>query len=182
MIDIAQSQGVTFVFNKKVWDIDLPTATIYTGGDGLDTSHSISFDHIFGADGAFSKVRYKMQRKSRYDYNQKFLDTGYKELTIPPNKDGTHFLDKNGLHIWPRGKYMLIALPNLDGSFTATLFMPFEGKISFKSLAAKNDLKSFFTTQFPDLKKIIPDLIEECYQNPMSSFAHYKMFSMELLG
>jgi kynurenine 3-monooxygenase len=85
---------------------------------------------VFGADGAFSRIRHRMQRQSMFNYSQEFLNMGYKELNIPANADGTHKLDKNSFHIWPRGEYMLIALPNLDGSFTCTLFMPFEGENS----------------------------------------------------
>src|SRR5690606_37300391 len=108
------------------------------------------FDHVFGADGAFSRVRHKMQRRSRFDYSQEFIDVGYKELTIPANPDGSHKLDKNSFHIWPRGKFMFIAMPNLDGSFTCTLFLPFEGEISFEKITDKEGLTAFFSTYFPD--------------------------------
>ena len=87
---------------------------------------------VFGADGAFSRVRHSMQRQNMFNYSQEFLPIGYKELNIPANEDGTHKLDKNSLHIWPRKDFMLTALPNLEGSFTCTLFLPFEGEYSFE--------------------------------------------------
>jgi kynurenine 3-monooxygenase len=130
MIDLAEGAGVNFRFDEKVWDVDLPDAKIYTGETEKGEWTEYKYDIIFGCDGAFSRVRHKMQRRSRFDYSQDFIDVGYKELTIPANTDGTHKLDKYSFHIWPRGKFMLIAMPNLDGSFTCTLFMPFEGEVS----------------------------------------------------
>ncbi len=98
-----------------------------------------------------------MQRRSRFDYSQDFIDIGYKELTIPPNEDGTHKLNSRSFHIWPRGRFMFIAMPNLDGSFTGTLFMPFEGEVSFESIRTKSDAKSFFSTYFPNVMQDIED-------------------------
>ncbi len=176
MIDLAEKYGVTFIFNSKVWDINLPTAEVVLNSEDNDKNHVLKFDHIFGADGAFSKVRYKMQRKSRYDYSQKFLKIGYKELTIPAKNDGTHPLDKNGLHIWPRKKHMLIALPNLDGSFTATLFLPFEGENSFESIDSRKKIKLFFEENFPDLNEITESLIKNYQDNPVSALLTIKCF------
>jgi kynurenine 3-monooxygenase len=133
MIDLAEQAGVNFKFEQKVWDVDLKTATIQTGEDerGEWTAHD--YDMCFGSDGAFSRIRHRMQRQSMFNYSQEFLEIGYKELHIPSNSDGSHKLDKNSLHIWPRGKFMLMALANLDGSFTCTLFMPHDGENSFDS-------------------------------------------------
>ena len=130
MIDLAEDTGVNFRFNERVWDIDLPDAKLYTGETEKSEWKAYDYDLVFGCDGAFSRIRHKMQRRSRFDYSQDFIDIGYKELTIPANDDGTHKLDKNSFHIWPRGNFMFIAMPNLDGSFTSTLFLPFEGEIS----------------------------------------------------
>lgn len=79
---------------------------------------------------------------SRFNYSQEYLEYGYKELTIPSD-EGKHRMEKNALHIWPREKYMLIALPNLDGTFTATLFLPFEGENSFESLKTDTQVETF---------------------------------------
>ena len=131
---------------------------------------------IFGCDGAFSRVRHKMQRRSRFDYSQDFIDVGYKELSIPPNADGTHKLDKNSFHIWPRGKFMLIAMPNLDGSFTCTLFLPFEGQVSFDSLTTKEEAKKFFETYFPNVMQVIDDLLVDFFKNPTSALVTMKCY------
>ena len=143
MIDLAEKEGVVFKFNEKVWDVNLPEAELYTGETEKGDWQAYKFDMIFGCDGAFSRVRHKMQRRSRFDYSQDFIDVGYKELTIPPDENGNHILDKHSFHIWPRGRFMLIAMPNLDGSFTCTLFMPFEGRYLLKKLQTKKRLRLF---------------------------------------
>jgi kynurenine 3-monooxygenase len=176
MIDLAQETGVKFLFEQKIWDVTLATSTLHIGETerGEWTDHQ--YDMIFGADGAFSRVRHRMQRQSMFNYSQEFLNTGYKELNIPANQDGTHKLDKNSLHIWPRGKYMLIALPNLDGSFTCTLFMPFEGENSFESLKTTQDVEAFFIKNLPDTLDVIPNLTQDFFKNPTSTLVTMKCF------
>ncbi|MEP2056220.1 MAG: NAD(P)/FAD-dependent oxidoreductase [Maribacter litoralis] len=176
MIDLAEENGVDFRFEEKVWDIDLPEAIVYTGETEKGEWKEYPFDLVFGCDGAFSRVRHKMQRRSRFDYSQDFIDVGYKELTIPANADGTHKLDKHSFHIWPRGKFMFIAMPNLDGSFTCTLFMPFEGDISFESLKTKKDAVHFFNTYFPNVKDEIENLTEDFFRNPTSAMVTMKCY------
>lgn len=176
MIDLAEAEGVQFIFDTKVWNVDLPTATIYAGATEYDKSNPITFDAVFGADGAFSRVRHKMQRRSMFNYSQDFLDTAYKELTIPANEDGSHKLDKNSFHIWPRGKFMFIAMPNLDGSFTGTLFMPLHGENSFESLTTKEEVCSFFSAYFPNVKEDIENLSKDFFNHPTSSLVTIKCF------
>ena len=176
MIDLAEKNGVEFRFEEKVWDIDLPEAKVYTGDTEKGEWTEYPFDLVFGCDGAFSRVRHKMQRRSRFDYSQDFIDVGYKELTIPANNDGTHKLDKNSFHIWPRGKFMFIAMPNLDGSFTCTLFMPFEGEVSFESIKTKKDAVDFFNTYFPNVKNEIENLTEDFFKNPTSAMVTMKCY------
>ena len=176
MIDLAEAQGVNFYFEEKVWDVKLPEATIFTGESEKGEWKAYEYDMVFGADGAFSRVRHKMQRRSRFNYSQHFLDTGYKELTIPPGEHGEHQLDKNSLHIWPRGHFMLIALPNLDGSFTCTLFMPFEGECSFEQLKDDEAVMLFFKEHFPNAVPLMPKLLEDFNQNPMSALVTMKCY------
>ena len=176
MIDLAEQAGVEFFFDQKIWDVSLSDATLHIGETERGAWTDIKYDLIFGADGAFSRIRHRMQRQSMFNYSQEFLDTGYKELNIPANADGSHKLDKNSLHIWPRGKYMLIALPNLDGSFTCTLFMPFEGENSLNSLKTKADVKAFFKKNLPDTIDVIPDLAEDFFRNPTSTLVTMKCF------
>ncbi|WP_431128096.1 FAD-dependent oxidoreductase [Flagellimonas flava] len=176
MIDLAEEAGTQFRFNEKVWDVDLPEAKIYTGETVKSAWKEYQFDLIFGCDGAFSRVRHKMQRRSRFDYSQDFIDVGYKELTIPPNPDGTHKLGKNSFHIWPRGQFMLIALPNIDGSFTCTLFLPFEGDVSFDKIKTEEDAKTFFETYFPNVRKEIENLTQDFFKNPTSAMVTMKCY------
>lgn len=176
MIDLAEEAGVNFRFDEKVWDVDLPDAKIYTGETEKGEWTEYKYDIIFGCDGAFSRVRHKMQRRSRFDYSQDFIDVGYKELTIPANADGTHKLDKYSFHIWPRGKFMLIAMPNLDGSFTCTLFMPFEGEVSFDNIKTKPQAKAFFTSYFPNVMQVMDDLMDDFFRNPTSAMVTMKCY------
>lgn len=176
MITLAEEAGAVFCFNEKVWDINLPEAKLYTGESEKSEWKEYQYDMIFGCDGAFSRIRHKMQRRSRFDYSQHFLDAGYKELGIPPNSDGTHKLDKNSLHIWPRGKFMLIALPNLDGSFTCTLFMPHEGKNSFEELNNDEAIILFWEKHFPDTIELMPTLLKDFKNNPNSALVTIKCF------
>lgn len=176
MIDLAEKAGTVFRFNEKVWDVDLPEAKIYTGESVKSEWKEYQYDLIFGCDGAFSRVRHKMQRRSRFNYSQDFIDVGYKELTIPPNEDGTHKLGKNSFHIWPRGKFMLIALPNIDGSFTSTLFLPFEGEVSFKNITTEEGAKTFFKTYFPNVGKEIENLTQDFFKNPTSAMVTMKCY------
>lgn len=176
MIDLAEAAGVTFKFEEKVWDIELAEARIYTGESEKGEWKEYKFDIVFGADGAFSRVRHKMQRQSRFNYSQEFIDVGYKELTITANEDGTHKLDNSSFHIWPRGEFMLIAMPNLNGSFTCTLFMPFEGAISFENIKTKAQAEQFFSTYFPDIKDDISNLTRDFFNHPTSAMVTMKCF------
>lgn len=176
MIDLAEAAGAQFFFEQKIWDVSLDDATLHSGEVERGVWEDKKYDIVFGADGAFSRIRHRMQRQSMFDYSQEFLPIGYKELNIPANTDGTHKLDKNSFHIWPRGEYMLIALPNLDGSFTCTLFMPFEGENSFASLQDRGAVEAFFEKNLPDTVDVIPKLAEDFFNNPTSTLVTMKCF------
>ena len=176
MIDLAEAEGASFRFEEKIWDVDMPNAKLYTGESEKSPWKEYQFDLIFGADGAFSRVRHKMQRQSRFNYSQHFIDVGYKELTIPANEDGSHKLDDASFHIWPRGNFMLIAMPNLDGSFTCTLFMPFEGEVSFESIQTEEQADQFFENYFPDIKEEIYNIKRDFFRNPTSAMVTIKCF------
>ena len=176
MIDLAEAAGAVFKFEEKVWEVDLDAAKLYTGASEKGNWEEYNFDLIFGADGAFSRVRHKMQRQSRFNYSQHFIEVGYKELRIAANEDGTHKLDKNSFHIWPRGKFMLIAMPNLDGSFTCTLFLPFEGEISFESIQTEAAARDFFSEFFPDMADEITNFTEDYFKNPTSALVTVKCY------
>lgn len=176
MIDLAEDAGVEFKFKEKVWDVILPEAKLMTGESEKGEWKEYQYDIIFGCDGAFSRIRHKMQRRSRFDYSQDFIDVGYKELTIPANDDGTHKLDPNSFHIWPRGRFMFIAMPNIDGSFTCTLFMPFEGPSSFESIKTKEEAKAFFGAHFPSVINEIENLTSDYFKNPTSAMVTMKCY------
>ena len=176
MIDLAEEAGAEFFFEKRIWDVSLASATLHIGETERGEWEEHNYDMVFGADGAFSRIRHRMQRQNMFNYSQEFLNTGYKELHIPANADQTHKLDKNSFHIWPRGEYMLIALPNLDGSFTCTLFMPFEGENSFEALSDRQKVEAFFEKNFPDSIEVIPMLAEDFFKNPTSTLVTMKCF------
>lgn len=170
LIDIAEKSGVRLFFGHKCTYVDLKHGISYFTVTAEELSEvQADSDLIIGADGAFSAVRKAMQRTDRFNFSQYYLEWGYKELTIPPKPDGSWALDPNALHIWPRGQFMLIALPNLNQTFTCTLFLPFEGPHSFEALQTKEQIQAFFTEQFPDAVPLMPRLMEEYQENPASS-------------
>lgn len=122
---------------------------------------------LVGSDGAYSAVRAAMQRRERFDFHQEYLDHGYKELTIPAGPGGAFRMEKHALHIWPRGGYMMIALPNADGSFTCTLFCPYEGPNGFAALRTPADVRDYFAVRFPDAVPLLAHLEEEFFTNPI---------------
>ncbi len=174
LMDEAEKEGVRIHFNHRCTDIDLDKATIEF--ETQSGSKSESADQIYGIDGAFSEVRHRMMMTDRFDYSQTYLKHGYKELIIPAGPNGEFRMEKNALHIWPRGSYMLIALPNLDGSFTVTLFLPFEGEKSFEALKTEEDVQAFFTEMFPDTLELMPTLVKDFFENPTSSLAIIRCF------
>jgi len=169
VIEAAQRYpNVRVHFNHKCTDVDLDTPTVQMETEhGQVTAHG---DAVIGVDGAFSAVRQSMQLKiGNFQYDESYLDHGYKELTIPPGPDGSWRMEKNALHIWPRKSFMMIALPNPDGSFTCTLFWEFEGPRSFATTKTDEDVRRFFENEFPDAVPLMPTLLEDFRQNPTGS-------------
>lgn len=164
LMNEAEKAGVNILFDKRCVDVDFESATAI-----FDNGEKVSADFLFGADGAFSALRSAMQKTDRFNYQQHYITAGYKELTMPPTASGDFALDPGALHIWPRGKYMLIALPNLDKSFTCTLFFPFEGPESFEALQTPEEVEGFFHEKFRDAVPHLPHLKEEFFENPTSS-------------
>src|ERR1700716_4316219 len=155
-------------FNHKCTDVDLDTPTIQFETE--DGRLAVDGDAVIGVDGAFSAVRNSMQLKiDNFQYDESYLAHGYKELTIPPGQDGSWRMEKNALHIWPRKSFMMIALPNPDGSFTCTLFWEFDGPRSFATTKTDADVRQFFEEEFPDAVPLMPKLLEEFRNNPTGS-------------
>lgn len=172
LMDFSEAHdNVSYFFNEKCVDVDLENASCTFENTQSGKTTNEKSDLVFGADGAFSAVRYRMQKTDRFDYSQSYLKHGYKEILLPANEDGTHKLEKNALHIWPRGGYMLIALPNLDGSYTCTLFLPFEGENSFEQLSSKEAITQFFKEKFHDFYKLVPNIADIYDEHPTSSLA-----------
>jgi kynurenine 3-monooxygenase len=169
VIEAAQRYpNVRVHFNHKCVDVALDTPTVQ-----LETEQgqlAVRSDAVIGVDGAFSAVRKSMQQKiDNFQYDESYLAHGYKELTIPPGPDGSWCMEKNALHIWPRKSFMMIALPNPDGSFTCTLFWEFEGARSFAATKTDEDIRKFFEEEFPDAVPLMPTLLEDFHHNPTGS-------------
>jgi kynurenine 3-monooxygenase len=173
MMDIAEKQGgATIHYNEKCTGVDLENGIVYLENAETKAKSGHKSDVVFACDGAFSAVRYNsMQKLDRFQYSQHFINDGYRELLLPANEDGSYKIDKNALHIWPRGRFMLIALPNEDGSFTCTLFMPSSGENSFEQLTSKEAVDNFFKTTFPDFYEMMPEVGDAWEDHPLSSLA-----------
>lgn len=178
LMDLAEQQSnIKIHFNKRCTNIQRNGLQATFEDERSKTTETVASDLLLGADGAFAASRLNMQLSSdRFEYNQHYIDCGYKELIIPPGKNGEFLLEKNALHIWPRGSFMMIALPNLDGNFTCTLFLPFEGEKSFASLTTREAVKQFFNEEFPTAVPLMPTLEEDFFRNPTSSLVTVKCF------
>lgn len=160
---------VHLFFNQRCEDVSLDSRSMTFTDQARGNSYTATYNTIFGTDGAFSKVRESMMKTKRFNFSQSFLNHGYKELTIPPGKSHEYQLYPNALHIWPRNSFMLIALPNTDGSFTCTLFLAFEGDPGFDQLTSSSAVEQFFDTYFPDAKALMPELTKTFFENPTDS-------------
>lgn len=157
----ARQPSVRLHFGRKCTGFDAAANVLE-----FHDSSRVAAEVIVGADGAFSAIRGQLQKQEGFNYRQDYLTHGYKELTIPAGVDGIFQMEKHALHIWPRGSFMMIALPNRDGSFTCTLFWPLEGPNSFAALTAPADIRRFFEQQFPDAVPLLPTLAEDFLNNP----------------
>lgn len=166
LIELADSySNVNLHFNHAVQDIDFKTSTLTVRKPDGSTLNDQA-DVILATDGAYSPIRLAMQKTLGFNYSQQYERYGYKELEIKPNEAGSFKMDPNSLHIWPRGEFMMIALPNPDGSFTCTLFMPYQGQPGFDSLNTPEDVSTFFENYFPDSVPLIHNLTQTFFQNP----------------
>ena len=170
LLDEAEKHdNVNIYFNKKCKNVAIENKTAFFKDYKTKEEFEVEADVIFGADGAGSSLRksYVSERKFLFSYSQDYLNHGYKELEIPAHKDGSHQISKGHLHIWPRGDFMLIALPNMDGSFTVTLFLSYdEGEFNFENLNSEEKINEFFEKEFPDALALIPNIKEEFANNP----------------
>jgi kynurenine 3-monooxygenase len=171
--DVDIDSGTAQLIGSSVEAGALATPKLGEGGPPAIAKHHVieaRADAVIGVDGAFSAVRQSMQKKlAAFEYDESYLAHGYKELTIPPATDGSWQMEKEALHIWPRKSFMMIALPNPDGSFTCTLFWEFEGPRSFATTKTDADVRRFFEQEFPDAVPLMPKLLEDFRTNPTGS-------------
>lgn len=177
LTEAEKHENVTIHFNKKCTSVDIENTIVHFKDYETKEEFTIDADVVFGTDGAGSILRksYYLERKFLFSYSQNYLTHGYKELEIPADALGSHQISKDHLHIWPRGKYMLIALPNLDGSFTVTLFLSYEeGAYNFNNLTTEEKITEFFEKEFPDALKLIPSIKDEFFNNPTGALGTVK--------
>lgn len=186
LLDEAEAlDTVTIEFDKRCAKVDFENKVGYFENAVSGDTFKVSADLIFGTDGAGSSLRksYYQERKFLFSFSQNYLTHGYKELTIPPTKSGDFNAFKNALHIWPRGDFMIIALPNLDGSFTVTLFLSYEtGEYNFNNLTTPEIVTEFFQKEFPDALDLMPNLVAEFFENPTAPLGTVKCFPWHYKG
>ncbi|WP_225414005.1 FAD-dependent oxidoreductase [Stigmatella hybrida] len=174
MTHAEETNRVAIRFKQRIQHVDFDTGALSVLDEPSGTTREARTAVLLGTDGSGSAVRQEMMRLPGYHSAQEPLGHGYKELTIPAGQGGTFQMEKNALHIWPRGAFMLIALPNEDGSFTCTLFLPFEGPESFASLDSPGKVQAFFEEQFPDAVPLLPELTHDFFHNPTGTMVTVK--------
>lgn len=183
LMDAAERyENVQISFNERCLAMDFKSGEVKFYNERTGVEKTVSGDTVFACDGSGSAIRLEMQKVGRFNLSQMYLEHGYKELTIPPGAGGGFQMEKNALHIWPRGTYMLIALPNRDGSFTCTLFFPYQGEYSFASLVTPKKVLDFFREQFPDAVPLIPGLQTDFFTNPTGDLVTIKSFPWHVEG
>ena len=172
LLDLAESQsGVRIHFQQRCTGIDLASGAVRLRDETDGRAYTATADTVIGTDGSASAIRAEMQNLDGFTITEDILEHGYKELVIPAGPGGKFLLESDALHIWPRHAYMMIALPNIDKTFTCTLFFPHEGELSFASLDTPARVRDFFAAQFPDAVPLMPTLEETFFANPTGSLA-----------
>jgi len=167
LMDAAVATGrVSIRFGHAASGVDFANRRVRLRSGDDQTIHESSYAVLVGTDGSASAVRAAILEKTGGHFEEAPLGHGYKELSIPAGPGGRFRMDRNALHIWPRGEYMLIALPNADGSFTATLFLPNRGEESFHALRTPDDVRRLFEGRFADAIPLMPGLLEDFFRNP----------------
>jgi kynurenine 3-monooxygenase len=165
LIREAAATGVRFRFDSRLVDANLESGRLVFE-DPRSTREEVRADVVFGTDGVGSAVRAALTRLSGFDERSEPLGHGYKELDIPAAPGGGFRLEKNALHVWPRGAFMLMALPNPEGDFTVTLYLPETGPFGFDRLRTRDEVSALFREQFSDAVPLIPDLASAFFARP----------------
>jgi kynurenine 3-monooxygenase len=174
LLNAAEAEDVRIFFQQRCKGINLKTGAIRVRDEQSGQARVLDSDVVIGCDGSASVFHAEMLKHPRFNYSQQYLDYGYKELTIPSASDGKHALETHALHIWPRGNFMLIALPNIDGTFACILFLPLEGDDSFAQLTSSSSVMDFFRSNFPDTTPLMPNLAENFFTNPTGGMVTIK--------
>lgn len=178
LLDEAEKHdNVNIYFNKKCKSVNFEKTTALFNDYKTKADFMEDADVIIATDGAGSAMRksYYLEKKFLFSFSQAYLKHGYKELSIPSSESGDYKTFKNALHIWPRGEFMLIALPNLDGSFTVTLFLSYDdGEYNFNNLTSEEKVLEFFQKEFPDALRLMPNLVKDFFENPTSPLGTIK--------
>jgi kynurenine 3-monooxygenase len=174
LMNAAEEQGASIHFHQRCTGYDLKSGEIQVRNEDTSEENVVEPEVVIGCDGSASAVRSEMLKLPRFNFSQQYLDYGYKELTIPAGPQGQHLLETNALHIWPRGNHMLIALPNIDGTFACILFLPFQGPDSFAALKTQTDVIRFFDERFRDAAALMPQLAENYFSNPTGAMMTIK--------
>jgi len=174
LMNAAEEHGAIIHFNCRCTGYDPKTGAIRVRNEETGEARTRDTSLLIGCDGSASAIRAELLKLSRFNFSQQYLDYGYKELTIPAGLNGDHLLETHALHIWPRGNHMLIALPNIDGTFACILFLPFEGADSFASLTRPDEVSQFFRSRFPDAAALTPQLADNYFTNPTGAMVTIK--------
>ncbi|MBI1216108.1 MAG: kynurenine 3-monooxygenase [Alphaproteobacteria bacterium] len=176
LLDAAEKcDGLNITFNRRCAGYDEKTGALTLQDEGTGAQETVETNVVIGADGAWSALRKSMMGAvENFSYAQDFLDYGYKELVIPSAADGGFLMEKHALHIWPHKSFMMIALPNTDGSFTVTLFYPYKGENSFEKLTMEAEVTAFFSEYFPDALPLMPGLTQDFFANPTGALVTVK--------
>ena len=171
-----EHENVNQFFNMRCQEVDIENSICKFLNEETGEIVEVDSDYILGSDGAYSPVRLKMMKNDRFDYSQSYTKSGYKELNITPTPDGDFAMDPDSLHIWPRGNFMMIALPNPDKSFTCTLFMPYDGDVGFDQINSDQEILDFMNTYFADAVPLMPELLNDFKQNPVGSLVTVRCY------
>ncbi len=167
--------NIHMYFNHRCTQMDLEkneAQFVDNNGDSV----TVQGDVFLATDGAFSALRDAMVRNPRHNFSQNYESHGYKELEIVPDALGNFQMEEKALHIWPRSSFMMIALPNPGGNFTCTLFLPYEGEVSFENLHTDEQVTQFFETYFKDTIPLMPNLLADFKNNPVSHLATMRTY------
>ena len=171
-----EHKNVNQFFNMRCQEVDIENSICKFTNEKTGENIEVQSDYILGSDGAYSPVRLKMMKNDRFDYSQSYTKSGYKELNITPTTSGDFAMDPDSLHIWPRGNFMMIALPNPDKSFTCTLFMPYDGEAGFDRIKSDEEILDFMNTYFADAVPLMPELLNDFKQNPVGSLVTVRCY------